>query len=399
MQRRRFFKAVAGHGAAVGGGLIGLPGHAWAQTRSARAAALADRILILVELKGGNDGLNTVIPYADPTYYQLRESIAVPREAGIKLDAGTALHPALEELLPLWDKGELAIVQGVGYPQPNLSHFRSIEIWDTASNANEYLGDGWVARAMHSGFAQRAAFATEGVVIGGADAGVLTGARAVRLNNPEAFANQAQAAAAAPMVRGNMALQHLLRTEANLGAAAHALRSEAYGFATPFPPGAFGNAVRSAAQVVATQRGRAGVPVIVLSLGSFDTHQNQPETHANLLRQLGAGLAALKGALTELAAWDRTLVMTFSEFGRRPRQNGSNGTDHGTAAPHFVTGGAVKGGLYGRAPDLQRLDSSQNLRHTTDFRQLYATIAVDWWGVDASRVVRGSYDSLNFIRG
>ena len=398
MQRRKFFNAMAGQGACLAGALAGLPGHGWAQLRSGRAASLADRVLILVELKGGNDGLNTVIPYADPTYYQLRETIAVRRETGIKLDADTALHPALAELLPLWDTGELAIVQGVGYPLPNLSHFRSIEIWDTASNAHEYLSDGWVARAMHTGYAQRAAFATEGVVIGGADAAVLNGARAVRLNNPEAFANQAQAVAA-PVVRGNLALQHLLRTEANLGAAAHALRSEMFGFATPFPAGAFGNAVRSAAQVVASQRGKAGVPVIVLSLGSFDTHQNQPETHANLLRQLGAGLAALKGALTELAAWDRTLVMTFSEFGRRPRQNGSNGTDHGTAAPHFVTGGAVKGGLYGRAPDLQRLDSSQNLHHTTDFRQLYATIAVDWWGVDASRVVRGSYDSLNFIRG
>ncbi len=133
--------------------------------------------------------------------------------------------------------------------------------------------------------------------------------------------------------------------------------------------------MRAACQVVASQRGKAGVPVITLTLGSFDTHQNQPGQHANLLRQLGEGLAALKGGLVELGAWDHTMVMTFSEFGRRPRQNNSNGTDHGTVAPHFVAGGAVKGGLYGQAPDLTRLDSTQNVAWSTDFRQLYATVA------------------------
>ena len=168
-------------------------------------------------------------------------------------------------------------------------------------------------------------------------------------------------------------------------------------FTTSFPTGAFGNGVRAASQVVASQRGRGGIPVITLTLGSFDTHQNQAGQHANLLRQLAEGLAALRSALTEVDAWDRTVVMTFSEFGRRARQNQSNGTDHGTAAPHFIAGGAVRGGLYGRAPELARLDGVQNLAYSTDFRQLYAGIAKDWWGVDAERVVRGRYEPLRFL--
>jgi uncharacterized protein (DUF1501 family) len=392
-------RQVLRHAAAWAGApaLLGATGPIWAQSLAQRAASRADRVLVLVELKGGNDGLNTVVPYADDAYYRLRESIAIPRDTVRALDAHVGLHPELRELLPLWEKGELAVVQGVGYPQPNLSHFRSIEIWDTASHANEYLADGWVARAMQAGLGERANFTCQGVLIGGGDAGVLAGARAIRLNDPDAFVNQA-ALVVPRRIEGNPALQHLLRLEGDVYWAAEGLRAPRHEFQTPFPPGTFGNALRAAVQVVASQRGRAGVPVLVVSLGSFDTHQNQLPQHANLLRQLGAGMAALRSALTELQAWDRTLVMTFSEFGRRARQNGSNGTDHGTAAPHFVAGGAVRGGLWGQAPDLQLLDDHQNLRHGTDFRQLFATVARDWWGLDPRRVLRGDFEPIPLLR-
>ena len=358
---------------------------------------MADRILILVELKGGNDGLNTVVPYADPTYHQFRNSIGIKAGEVIKIDSRLGLHPELKAAVPLWEKGELAIVQGVGYPSPNLSHFRSIGIWETSSKANEYLEDGWVSRGMKSGLARRANFTAEGVLIGGSDFGPLAGARAVTLNNPEAFVNQARFAAPA-LAQGNAAMQHLLKVEDNISIAAQGLRGDKYTFSTEFPQGQFGNGVRAAAQVVASQKGKAGVPVIMLTLGSFDTHQNQLGTHANLLKQLGEGMAALKSALTELGAWDRTLIMTFSEFGRRARQNNSGGTDHGTAAPHFIAGGSVRGGLYGQAPDLARLDAAQNLQYTTDFRQLYATVAQDWWGVAPELVVRGKFDAIPFVR-
>lgn len=397
MKRRHLLTSF---GAATGLALLGSHAPGWAQGVARRASSVADRILILIELKGGNDGLNTMVPFADSAYYALRNSIAIRAEEVITIDARLGLHPELKTLLPLWEKNELAIVQGVGYPEPNLSHFRSIEIWDTSSRANEYLEDGWVTRAMKAGLAGQGHFTAEGVMIGGTALGPLAGARAVSLNNPEAFVNQARLAGqmqTAP--HANAALAHLLKVESDIGVAAEGLRADKYNFSTEFPAGQFGNGVRAAAQVVASQNGKGGVPVIMLTLGSFDTHQNQLGTHANLLRQLGEGMAALKGALTELGAWDRSLVMSFSEFGRRARQNNSGGTDHGTAAPHFMAGGAVRGGLYGKAPDLERLDGGQNLVHSIDFRQLYATVAQHWWGVAPERVVRGKFDTVPFLRG
>ena len=394
---RRQFSAL--FSSLSGAALLQAHAPGWAQASVLRAASASERILVLIELKGGNDGLNTVVPYADDSYYQLRPVIGIKRDDVIKLDLRTGLHPALNALLPLWEKGELGIVQGVGYPQPNLSHFRSIEIWESGSNASEYLREGWVARGLNAGLSASARFTTDGVIIGGSDFGPLTGARAVSLNNPEAFVNQSRLAQGTPpgAASGNAALRHLLQVEGDINQAAAGLRGERFAFATAFPAGAFGNSVKAAAQVVASQKGKGGVPVIILSLGSFDTHQNQLATHAGLLKQLAEGMAALKGALTELGAWDRTLVMTFSEFGRRPRQNGSNGTDHGTVAPHFVAGGAVRGGFYGQAPDLGRLDGTQNASHSVDFRQLYATVARDWWGVKPETVTRGNFEQLKFI--
>ncbi len=383
----------------TGAALLSAHAPGWAQAVARRADSASERILVLVELKGGNDGLNTVIPYADSNYYQLRPVIGIKPEEVIRLDARTGLHPELKALLPMWEKGELGIVQSVGYPQPNLSHFRSIEIWETGSRAGEYLQDGWVTRGLKA-MADTSRFTTEGVMIGSSEFGALAGARAVSLNNPEAFVNQsrlAQGMDASP-ARGNAALQYLLQVESDINQAAQGLRGDKYNFMTQFPPGAFGNGVKAAAQVVASQRGKGGVPVITLTLGSFDTHQNQLGTHAGLMRQLAEGMVALKASLSELGAWDRTLVMTFSEFGRRPHQNNSNGTDHGTLAPHFVTGGAVRGGLYGKPPDLTHLDGTQNASYTTDFRQLYATVAKDWWGVKPDTVTRGHFDALGFLR-
>lgn len=396
MKRRHVISLLS---SLTGAALLSAHAPGWAQAAARRADSASDRILILVELKGGNDGLNTVIPYADRNYYLLRPLIGIKPEEVIRLDAQTGLHPELKALLPMWEKGELGMVQGVGYPQPNLSHFRSIEIWETGSRASEYLQEGWVTRGLKA-MADTSRFTTEGVMIGSGELGALAGARAVSLNNPEAFVNQsrlAQGMDAFPAI-GNAALRYLLQVESDINQAAQGLRGDKFNFVTPFPAGAFGNGVKAAVQVVASQRGKGGVPVITLTLGSFDTHQNQLGTHAGLLRQLAEGMTALKGALSELGAWDRTLLMSFSEFGRRPHQNSSNGTDHGTLAPHFVAGGAVRGGLYGRPPDLTRLDGTQNASYTTDFRQLYATVARDWWGVKPDAVTRGHFDPIAFLK-
>jgi uncharacterized protein (DUF1501 family) len=381
---------------ALGGlALPGVPNLAWAQ----RAASAADRLLVLVELKGGNDGLNTLVPYTDPLYARLRPSVAIRPDEVLRIDSALGLHPSLAPLLPMWEQRELAVLLGLGYPQPNLSHFRSIEIWDTASRSTEYLDEGWVARAMSAGLRDAARFTTEGVAVGSASLGALAGANAVSLTNPEAFVSQARLVKPAS-AQGNAALEHVLRVESGVLQAAEGLRGQpgATALATEFPAHGFGQSVRAVCQIVAGQKGRGGVPVFHVSHGSFDTHRGQLGTHATLLQQLAEGLAALRAGLMASGAWERTLVVTYSEFGRRARQNQSGGTDHGTAAPHLVMGGAVKGGqLIGRMPALDQLDATQNLVHSADFRQVYATIARRWWGLAPEPVVRGSFELLPFL--
>jgi uncharacterized protein (DUF1501 family) len=403
MYRRQFLNHAA---SSIAIGFAGMPFAALAQggrEGTFSKSSARDRILILVELKGGNDSLNTVVPYANPMYAQLRPTIGIKTEDVLRIDSQQGLHPSLAALLPIWEKNELAIVQGLGYPQPNLSHFRSIDIWNTASKSEEYLSDGWVARALQNGLrananaASNIPFTSDGVLVGINEQGPLAGAHAIALRSTDVFINQSKLAMPTEAV-GNLSLQHILHVENNIVDAAKGLRGDKYAFKTEFPAGTFSQSVQTAVQIVAGQRGKAGVPVIVLSHGSFDTHVNQQGNHANLLKQLGEGLAALRSALIEVGAWDRTLVMTYSEFGRRASQNQSNGTDHGTAAAHFVMGGAVQGGLVGQTPDLSRLDASQNLLYTTDFRQLQSTIAKQWWGMNAELVVRGRFEGLPLLR-
>lgn len=351
-------------------------------------------VLVLVELQGGNDGLNTVIPFADPAYYALRPQLAIPRGQVLALDAATGLHPALQPLLALWQMRELAIVQGVGYPDANLSHFRSIEIWDTASRSNEYLQDGWLARSFKAAPAPRE-YAADGVVVGSGAMGPFAGgARAVAITNTEQFLRQARLAQPAAATAGSSALAHILKVEREVAQAAAGL-SGGHVFSTVFPAGAFGNAVRTAAQVIAAQ---PGVAAVKIGLGSFDTHRGQLVTHARLLQELAGGLVALKAALMELQRWDSALVMTYSEFGRRAAENRSGGTDHGTAAAHFAMGGRVRGGLYGRSPELERLDPNGNLAHAVDFRDLYATVLAGWWGVSAEQTLGGRFQPVGFVR-
>jgi uncharacterized protein (DUF1501 family) len=358
----------------------------------ARAAASdASRLLVLVELKGGNDGLNTVIPYADARYAELRPRLAIPREQVVQLDERTGLHPSLAPLKPVWDARNLAIVQGVGYPQPNLSHFRSIEIWDTASRSDQYLDSGWVARAFARA-PRPASLAADGVVVGAAGLGPLAGPglRALSLATPEQFLRNARLAHEESEPTRNGALAHILKVESDIVSSARRIVPSRT-FVQAFPPGPFGAAVGTAAQLAANP---SGVAVVHVSIGSFDTHANQLGTQAALLRQLGEGLAALRGALQEIGRWDSTVIATYSEFGRRPRENLSGGTDHGTASAHFVLGGAVKGGLYGAAPALDRLDGNGNLPHALDFRAYYAAFLGHCWGIPARTVFDGDFQAV-----
>jgi len=385
VQRRDFLKLLAV-----------APLTAWSGGAAYAAAVRGDyrRLLVLIELKGGNDGLNTVIPYADANYYRLRPRLGIARDQVLQLDETTGLHPSLKALLPLWQGRELAIVQGVGYPQPSLSHFRSIEIWDTAADSDAYLDEGWLSRLFEHNPPPRH-FAADGVVVGSPDLGPLAGGRTrvVALTNTEQFLRQAQRMEAPTGTSRNPALAHLLKVEGDIRQAASGLKSE-YRFRAEFPKSLFGNSLKTAAQVVAAN---SQVAVIKVTHNGFDTHGNQRNAHARLLTELAEGLAAFKAALQEINRWDSTLLMSYAEFGRRPQENGSNGTDHGTAAPHFVLGGRVKGGLYGERPSLTDLDGG-NLRYNVDFRSLYATAVEKWWGLPTAGLFGSRYRPLDVVK-
>ena len=388
--RRTFLRAasalaVAGTGAAR---------VAFAAAPASDAGARYDRLLLLVELKGGNDGFNTLVPYADPGYYRVRPKLAVPRDRVIVLDDRVGLHPSLAPLVPLWEARELAVLQGVGYPDPNLSHFRSIEIWDTASGSRQFLANGWLTRTFAAS-PTPATFAADGVVIGSNDMGPLAGggARALAMADAARFMGRANLAHREP-ARGNAALRHLLETEDGIvDAAARLARPRA--FATTFPATPFGRAVRTASEVVTADQSVAAVRI---TLQGFDTHRGQVGIQPRLLGELAEGLAALRAALTEAGRWQDTLVITYAEFGRRPAENISAGTDHGTASVHFALGGRVAGGLYGETPSLASIGGNDNVAHVLDFRAVYATALRGWWNVDARSVLGGDFAAVPFLR-
>jgi uncharacterized protein (DUF1501 family) len=356
--------------------------------------AAYDKLLVLVELKGGNDGLNTLVPYTDRVYYSLRPKLAIARDAVVQISDRAGLHPSLAPLKPLWDDKSLAVLQGVGYPDPNLSHFRSIEIWDTASKSSEYLQDGWLTRTFAAS-PTPAGFAADGVIIGSNDMGPLAGGgtRAIALADTAQFLRRARLVHA-EQARGNKALLHVLKTESDIVQAAERLDG-GHEFATVFPATPFGNAVKTASRVVAN---RAGIAAVRITLNGFDTHVAQAATQARLLTDLAQGLVALRSALVEIERWDSTLALTYAEFGRRPQENLSAGTDHGTANVHFATGGRVRGGLYGEAPNLGALTANANVAHAIDFRSVYATALDNWWNVDSQAALGGRFAPLPYLR-
>ena len=340
------------------------------------------KLLILIELKGGNDGLNTVIPFADSTYYALREHIAIPRDRVLPLDERVALHPAMRALLPFWRDGQLAVVQGVGCAQDHASHFRSTEIWDTASCADVYRRDGWLTRAVGQCAAMQQGIAAAS--FGSVEPGPFAGS-ADRAGTDEVWAH----------VDDPDAAPHVDGIDADEGDGVHvpgAMRALQVNAPT------LRNSIDAALRTVVdgTQPHTGGA--IRLTLDGFDTHGNQPARHAALLAQLAEGCATLRAELTRRGRWRDTLIMTYSEFGRSARENIHRGTGHGGGAAHFVLGGQVRGGLYGRAPDLARLDSSGNLPVEIDFRQLYATALGPFLKLDANAVLQDDVPPLPLLR-
>ena len=352
---------------------------------SALAQPATRRVLLLVELKGGNDGLNTLVPYADPAYRSLRGSFGVARERTLQLDERVGLHEKLEPMMEAWKARDLAILQGVGYPDPNRSHFRSIEIWDTASSSRETLGEGWVARAF-DGTALPKGAGVDSIVTDTNSLPVMgPSLRTIVMQDAENFLRQAQAMKETGATDGgNPALRHLLAVRHEVNSAAAGLHDKLHD--GPAPANAYATDNGFGRQLdLATRILMARVPVVAIKVAliGFDTHANQAPVQERLLGFLGAGLATLRKNLIAANLWNDVVVMTYSEFGRRAKPNASGGTDHGTAAPHFVMGGKVHGGLHGAYPSLTDLPDG-DLRHTVDFRDVYAAVARGCWGIQRS---------------
>jgi uncharacterized protein (DUF1501 family) len=348
----------------------------------------ANKCLVLIELKGGNDGLNTLIPYGNEIYYQQRPSIAIPKKDILTLDQHIGLHPELKSLMPYWEKGGMVWLQGMGYERPNRSHFKSIEIWHTGSLKEDDSLEGWVARKLEKQ-------PLKGVAIGNRLGPLYTEElSSIGLINPKQFAKLGTAIKDSQLQSSNNpSLQHILKVQQSVNDLSGRFMQHLQSLSKPieaFPKHKFGKAMGAVHQLIMAD---LNIPVYKVSLGSFDTHVNQKPRQAKLLRQLATTLDIFIKNLQSTDKWNQTMIMTYSEFGRRLKENANKGTDHGAAAPHFVLGGKIKGGLYGSYPSLENLDNRGDLIYTTDFRDVYDSIGNHWWGISED----SQGNDLNFI--
>ena len=381
------------------------------------AGAGQDRVLVIVQLGGGNDGLNTVVPYGSREYYAARPSIAIggpgsPRDqAGQALvldaDKGIGLHPNLTGLKELYDAGHAAILQGVGYPNPNRSHFTSMDIWHTGRTDGK--GTGWFGRYFDCTCKGTplgegeisigpAPLAMDGetqkpIAFESAEMFRWTGAELHEsLGDPYEAINRAGTPAGTD---ADSQLGFLTRTALDAQVASDRIRA-AVGRTplVPYPASSLGNQLRTIASLI-----RDGMPtrVYYASIAGFDTHGGQLGTHAGLMRQLGDALRAFQADMTAQGNEGRVATLCFSEFGRRVAQNGSAGTDHGTAGPVLLVGGKVRPGLLGPHPSMTDLDQG-DLRFTVDFRSVYAGILEDWLGTPAEQVLGKGFPKADLFR-
>jgi uncharacterized protein (DUF1501 family) len=366
----------------------------------------SDRILVVVQLTGGNDGINTLIPYADSNYKSNRPTIGVDDSKVLHLDDHVGFNPAMQGMKDLWDAGQLAVVQGVGYPNPNRSHFRSMEIWQTAEP--EKMGtEGWVGRYLDAVQEGRVSPLT-GINIGNQESPALMSAHAAvptiqgLANFGMIFPHNAQGDAR------EAALRQIQLADSNTpyGAFFKQTASDMYESADKIHAGisnyhstvqygrdSFSQGMQQIATLISAN---LGTKVYYISFGSFDTHTQQVRRQTQLLQQLGDGLKAFMADMQQQNMADKVMVMTFSEFGRRVHENAGLGTDHGTASEMFVAGGGIKKGLYGAYPSLTDLDQG-DLKFNTDFRSVYATVLDRWMGADSERVLGGKFNDLDFV--
>jgi uncharacterized protein (DUF1501 family) len=372
--------------------------------------AASDRTLIVVQMAGGNDGLNTVVPYTDSQYRTLRPTIAIPEASVLTLDGRLGLHPNLAPLKKIWDAGHMAIVEGAGYPNPSLSHFQAMDIWQTldltGTGREGWLGklvEGWVDQDGHPFKALNIGVQTAQALTSiSAPVPTLTNTKSYRLAPDPLDHDGGQGRLQALMKLYNSypktspyaALLDATALDAQEGGRQLRTAEAQYRPSVTYPTGPFAAGLQVLSEAIVEG---LGLRVGYVTLGGFDTHANQKITHDTLMKTLADGLSAFYTDLTNHGKADSVVVMTWSEFGRRVEENGSQGTDHGTAAPMFVLGNPITKGIYGEPPSLTSLDSAGNLKYTIDFRSVYATVLDRWLGASSKDVLGGSFGSQNFL--
>lgn len=392
--RRDFLRSLGFIGA---GGLLlnKLPVTAASASRltAAISSADSDRILVMIRLNGGNDGLNTIIPTYDfGTYQGLRPDIHIPQADTWALNGALSMNNTLSPLQPMWNNGSMKVINNVGYPDQNLSHFRSSDIWASSSDSDTLVDSGWLGRYIEDeipDFLINPPVEPPAIQIGGTANLLFNNSNkfnyAISTSNPEQLFEIARTGQlynledVQPCTYGEQL--GYVRAVANTtfryaGRLAEAFDAGDNASGLDYLTDNLGTQLSLIARLI---RGGLGTRLYMVELNGFDTHANQPEIHTRLLNSLGQNTAAFFADLEQGGHGDRTLAMTFSEFGRRPEQNGSTGTDHGAAAPVMVFGSGLNGnGVLGGLPDLQNLDQANNILQTVDFRSIYATI-MDYW--------------------
>jgi uncharacterized protein (DUF1501 family) len=375
-------------------------------------------ILVVLQMGGGNDGLNTLVPFDDDAYHAARPTLGIKKDETLKVWDQMGLNPALQPLQGIYDAGNLAVIQGVGYPNPNRSHFRSMEIWHTAADSNRYEQTGWLGRYFDSACA--GCDPTVGVNIGSMSpqAFASKSGRGISMANPRSYKfvgeSDAEMAAMTGSDEGDSAggsigelsgkgmdpaggsqIDFLTKTVLDAQVSSGVIQKITAGprRSATYPGSKLANDLRLVADLIA---GGLSTRIYYVNQGGYDTHANQRNAHDRQLAEMAGALSAFLADLRAQGNGGRVMVMTFSEFGRRVKENGSQGTDHGTAGPMFLAGGGIKAGLHGTAPSLTDLDNG-DLKFTTDFRAVYATIMERWMKTDSQAVLGRAFPAAGFI--
>lgn len=362
-----------------------------------------NRVLVILQLSGGNDGLNTVIPTYNDIYYKERPRLGIEKTKALSLTDEAGLHPSLAALKGLYDEGELAILNSVGYPNPDRSHFRSMDIWHSASDSRDYWNNGWVGRyldAQCSG-CDKPTYALElddmlSLALKGEQV------NAIAMRDPRRLYGTANERFFREVMKqhvdepGEQPVDYLYKTMASTLSSADYIFQQSKMNPTKaiYPQTQLGTDLKTIASLIYSD---INTKVYYLSLGSFDTHVNQQFTQQRLFTEMNDAIAAFTKDLKVNGRFEDVMLMTFSEFGRRVSQNASGGTDHGTANNMFFVGGGLKKkGLINALPDLSDLDEG-DLKYKVDFKSVYATVLNKWLGADDAAILKQSYPHLSFI--